>query len=193
MTAIIRNTISARSVTAGLATDELGWAIVRVATGAMLIPHGAQKLFGWFIVVMAVFVLGQELPRAMGYEVDLSIHWPYVFGPVLATILLAIGAMLILPFRILYRKIKLGKAPKARVGRLVVVGFDGMDWAADGQEDRQKTQNKRRHAGSGRGAARYRAIPTFVDSACHHFVLNSASSGSKTSAQTSSVTGPACR
>lgn len=50
-----------------------------------------QKLFGWFIVVMAVFVLGQELPRAMGYEVDLSIHWPYVFGPVLATILLAIG------------------------------------------------------------------------------------------------------
>ncbi len=50
-----------------------------------------QGLFGWFIVVMAVFVLGQELPRALGYQVDLAVHWPWVFGPVLATILLAIG------------------------------------------------------------------------------------------------------
>lgn len=49
------------------------------------------------------------------------------FLVVFTTILLAIGAMLILPFRILYRKIKLGRKPKARVGRLVVVGFDGMD------------------------------------------------------------------
>jgi len=53
-----------------------------------------QKLFGWFIVVMAVFVLGQEVPRAMGYQVDLSVHWPYVFGPVVATILLAVGVNL---------------------------------------------------------------------------------------------------
>jgi uncharacterized membrane protein YfcA len=50
-----------------------------------------QGLFGWFIVVMAVFVLGQEIPRLMGYRVDLSVHWPWVFGPVLATILLALG------------------------------------------------------------------------------------------------------
>lgn len=25
-----------------------GWPIVRIAAGLMLIPHGAQKLFGWF-------------------------------------------------------------------------------------------------------------------------------------------------
>jgi uncharacterized membrane protein YfcA len=50
-----------------------------------------QGLFGWFIVVMAVFVLGQEIPRVMGYTVDLSVHWPWVFGSVLATILLALG------------------------------------------------------------------------------------------------------
>ncbi|MFN0253137.1 MAG: sulfite exporter TauE/SafE family protein [Kofleriaceae bacterium] len=50
-----------------------------------------QGLFGWFIVVMAVFILGQELPRALGYRVDLAVHWPWVFGPVLATILVALG------------------------------------------------------------------------------------------------------
>lgn len=27
---------------------KLGWPLVRVITGLMLIPHGAQKLFGWF-------------------------------------------------------------------------------------------------------------------------------------------------
>ena len=26
----------------------LGWPLVRIVTGLMLIPHGAQKLFGWF-------------------------------------------------------------------------------------------------------------------------------------------------
>ena len=31
-----------------LNADSLSWTIVRVATGAMLMPHGAQKLFGWF-------------------------------------------------------------------------------------------------------------------------------------------------
>lgn len=30
------------------AFTELSWTIVRIATGLMLIPHGAQKLFGWF-------------------------------------------------------------------------------------------------------------------------------------------------
>ncbi|MGE0403541.1 MAG: sulfite exporter TauE/SafE family protein [Kofleriaceae bacterium] len=49
-----------------------------------------QGLFGWFIVVMAVFVLGQEVPRALGYHVDLAVHWPWIFGPVVATIALAI-------------------------------------------------------------------------------------------------------
>lgn len=29
-------------------TDAISWTIVRVATGLMLVPHGAQKLFGWF-------------------------------------------------------------------------------------------------------------------------------------------------
>lgn len=28
--------------------DALSWTIVRVTTGLILVPHGAQKLFGWF-------------------------------------------------------------------------------------------------------------------------------------------------
>lgn len=49
-----------------------------------------QRLFGWFIVVMAVFVLGQELPGLFGHRVDLSADWPWVLGPVAATIILAV-------------------------------------------------------------------------------------------------------
>lgn len=29
-------------------TDTLAWSIIRIATGLTLVPHGAQKLFGWF-------------------------------------------------------------------------------------------------------------------------------------------------
>lgn len=29
-------------------SDAIAWAIVRVAAGLILVPHGAQKLFGWF-------------------------------------------------------------------------------------------------------------------------------------------------
>lgn len=42
------------STTANTATDTansldtLAWTLVRVATGLTLVPHGAQKLFGWF-------------------------------------------------------------------------------------------------------------------------------------------------
>lgn len=61
-----------------------GWAASKVPASRL------QGLFGWFIVVMAVFILGQEVPRAMGYRVDLAVHWPWVFAPVVAALLLAI-------------------------------------------------------------------------------------------------------
>jgi putative oxidoreductase len=32
----------------GLDTDTIAWTLVRAATGLILVPHGAQKLFGWF-------------------------------------------------------------------------------------------------------------------------------------------------
>ncbi len=28
--------------------DDISWTLIRVATGLILVPHGAQKLFGWF-------------------------------------------------------------------------------------------------------------------------------------------------
>lgn len=61
-----------------------GWATSRISASRL------QGLFGWFIVVMAIFILGQEVPRALGYHVDLAVHWPWVLAPVVATIVLAV-------------------------------------------------------------------------------------------------------
>ncbi|MEQ8822844.1 MAG: DoxX family protein [Filomicrobium sp.] len=36
------------SAVGNISADTVSWTLVRVATGAILIPHGAQKLFGWF-------------------------------------------------------------------------------------------------------------------------------------------------
>ena len=33
---------------ASLTVDAASWTLIRVATGLILMPHGAQKLFGWF-------------------------------------------------------------------------------------------------------------------------------------------------
>ena len=38
----------AANAASAISTDALSWTIVRVATGLILVPHGAQKLFGWF-------------------------------------------------------------------------------------------------------------------------------------------------
>jgi putative oxidoreductase len=34
--------------TAGTFADAIAWLIIRTAAGLILMPHGAQKLFGWF-------------------------------------------------------------------------------------------------------------------------------------------------
>ena len=45
------------------------------------IPQGLlRRAFAWFIVVMAVFILVQEVPRALGIEVELATTWPLVLG-----------------------------------------------------------------------------------------------------------------
>ncbi len=41
------NKITERSFST-LNTEALSWALVRVSAGLILVPHGAQKLFGWF-------------------------------------------------------------------------------------------------------------------------------------------------
>lgn len=39
-----------------------------------------RRGFGWFIVVMAIFILGQEIPKLLGYSVSLATHWPWLLS-----------------------------------------------------------------------------------------------------------------
>lgn len=39
-----------------------------------------RRGFAWFVVVMAVFILLQEVPRALGIPLDLATAWPLVLG-----------------------------------------------------------------------------------------------------------------
>jgi uncharacterized membrane protein YfcA len=43
-------------------------------------PDTLRRGFGWFIVVMAVFILGQEVPKLLGYPVSLATHWPWLLS-----------------------------------------------------------------------------------------------------------------
>lgn len=61
-----------------------GWATSKISAARL------QGLFGWFIVVMAMFILGQEVPRALGHHVELVAHWPWLLAAVVATTALAI-------------------------------------------------------------------------------------------------------
>ncbi len=36
--------------------------------------------FAWFVVVMAVFILGQEVPKLFGVPVSLASHWPWLLA-----------------------------------------------------------------------------------------------------------------
>lgn len=67
-------------------------AIVGSLGGSALAGRAPQELmrrgFAWFIVVMAVFLLSQEVPAALGHPVDLRVHW----GPVVALVALPAAA-----------------------------------------------------------------------------------------------------
>lgn len=54
------------------------------------VPQGLlRRGFAWFVVVMAVFILSQEVPKALGYPVDLAHVWPGVLGLVAVTLAFA--------------------------------------------------------------------------------------------------------
>lgn len=59
-------------------------AIVGSVGGAAIAGRVRQDLlrrgFAWFVVVMAVFLLSQEIPRAAGVDVALGEDWPWVLG-----------------------------------------------------------------------------------------------------------------
>jgi uncharacterized membrane protein YfcA len=68
----------------GLAAWVTAVAVVGSFGGAALagkVPqHLLRRGFAWFVVVMAVFLLSQEAPRALGREVQLAHDWPWVLG-----------------------------------------------------------------------------------------------------------------
>lgn len=72
------------SVDWGIAAAVTGAAVAGSFAGSALAGRTRQDLlrrgFAWFVVVMAVFILVQEVPRALGVELDLASAWPLVLG-----------------------------------------------------------------------------------------------------------------
>jgi uncharacterized membrane protein YfcA len=48
-----------------------------------------RKGFAWFVVVMAVFILGQEVPKLFGLTVTVATHWPWLLAAMAAPPLVA--------------------------------------------------------------------------------------------------------
>jgi hypothetical protein len=82
------------TIIAAVAASAIGGSVVGGWLAGRIPGARLQGLFGWFIVVMATFVLGQEIPRAMGHPVDLIVDWPWVFGPAVAATALAVAVAL---------------------------------------------------------------------------------------------------
>lgn len=53
-------------------------------------PDGLRALFGWFVLIAGVILLGQELPRALGHQVTLARDWPWMLA--LAAVLASAAA-----------------------------------------------------------------------------------------------------
>ncbi len=73
-----------------LAKTALPWHIALPVAGAAVVgsvlgsrlagkvgPDALRRGFAWFVLAMAVFVLGQEVPRLLGVTVALARHWPF--------------------------------------------------------------------------------------------------------------------
>ena len=80
---------SAAGLAGHLARTPLPWGVALPVTGAAVLgsvlgsrltgrvsPNALRRGFAWFVVVMAVFVLGQEVPKLFGVTVSLARHWP---------------------------------------------------------------------------------------------------------------------
>lgn len=62
-------------VTAAVAGSFLGARLV-----PLLPPEKLRKGFAWFVIVMAVFILGQEIPKFFGVPVTVATHWPWLLA-----------------------------------------------------------------------------------------------------------------
>ncbi|MFO0557864.1 MAG: sulfite exporter TauE/SafE family protein [Polyangiales bacterium] len=85
--------VSTVSINYSLAAQVIAAAIVGSFIGTSLVsrvhPDSLRKGFGWFIVVMSIFVLGQEIPKALGYRVTVVTHAPQLFAAMLTPLIIA--------------------------------------------------------------------------------------------------------
>lgn len=79
----------------GLAASITGAAILGSVAGSSFAGAVRQEElrrgFAWFVAVMAVFLLSQEIPRAVGHPLDLAVHWPWVLGGLTLPLLAAVA------------------------------------------------------------------------------------------------------
>ncbi len=72
------------SVPWGTAGAVVAAAIVGSVVGGRLVSvipaDRLRKGFAWFVVVMAIFILGQEVPRLFGLSVTVATHWPWLLA-----------------------------------------------------------------------------------------------------------------
>jgi hypothetical protein len=72
-----------------LSSTPINWSLAGMVTLAAVVgsfagaklagkvpPDMLRKGFAWFVVVMAVFILSQEVPKAFGLSFNLAKNWP---------------------------------------------------------------------------------------------------------------------
>lgn len=88
--------LSSVSIPWSIAGMVVAAAMVGSVIGARLVkvipPEGLRKGFAWFVVVMAVFILGQEVPKLFGVNVTVATHWPWLLAAM--SVPPALGALL---------------------------------------------------------------------------------------------------
>ncbi len=79
------------------------------------------------LAVAAVLLAGTATPALAYVGPGAGFALASSFFAVFLTVLIAVLVLLVWPFRKLYRLIRRGRKPKARIKRLIVVGLDGQD------------------------------------------------------------------
>lgn len=86
--ATIDVSIAGAVTVAAIAGSVGGAAIAGRMPAAML-----RKAFAWFVLVMAVFLLGQEVPRAFGHPLAVARDWPWMLGALAAAVVGGVVAL----------------------------------------------------------------------------------------------------
>lgn len=74
------------------ALEPLVWPMLRIVTGLLLVPHGAQKLFGWF-GGHGLSATGEFFSSQLGYPAGFTIALIVGLTEFVGGILLAVGAL----------------------------------------------------------------------------------------------------